>query len=65
MKVFFIDLDENNVDAIKEDNVNAKLPYERINITKDADFVAIQNDMVGSCPLKSTARSQNRCRNFA
>ncbi|CAM9357602.1 unnamed protein product [Ascophyllum nodosum] len=46
VKVFFIDLDESNVDAIKEDNVNAKLPYERINITKDADFVAIQNDMV-------------------
>ena len=49
VKVFFVDL-ENDVEAIGEDIVDAKLPYERVYLTQGSVFALIKNHMVGSFP---------------
>ena len=48
VKVFFIDIDK-DVEAIGEEIVDAKLPYDRIQLTTNETFVVTQNHMVGLC----------------
>ncbi|CAM9668302.1 unnamed protein product [Ascophyllum nodosum] len=45
VKVFFIDIDK-DVKTIGEEILDAKLPYDRINITTDEGFVITKNHMV-------------------
>ena len=52
VNVFFIDIDK-DVKAIGEEILDAKLPYDRINITTDEGFVMTKNHMVGFCPASS------------
>ena len=52
VKVFFIDIDK-DVKTIGEEILDAKLPYDRINITTDEGFVITKNHMVGFCRASS------------